>query len=106
MYLKAEIASGKYVLSSGGMTGSWAMHLITQFVVFQGLIDVALKTCGIGYTLDYNDPAGTTIDVIKAVTWVNNCEAYDKIDDIITEVTAFSKEFKMYLSGLRNPPLK
>ena len=47
VYVKAEIASGKYVLSSGGMIGSRALHLITQFVVFQGLIDVALKTCGI-----------------------------------------------------------
>lgn len=106
MYVEAEIALGKYVLSSGDMTSSRAMRLITQFAVFQGLIDVALKTCGVGYTLDYNDPAGTTIDVIKAVTWVDNCEAYDKIDDITTEVTAFRKEFKMYLSGLRNPPPK
>lgn len=106
MYVKAELASGKYVLSSGGMTGSRAMRLITRFAVFQGLIDVALKTCGVGYTLDYNDPAGTTIDVIKVVTWVDNCKAYDKIDDITTEVTTFSKEFKMYLSGLRNSPPK
>lgn len=106
VYVEAEIALGKYVLSSGDMTGSRAMCLITQFAVFQGLIDVALKTYGIGYTLDYNDPAGTTIDVIKVVTWVDNCKAYDKIDDITTEVTTFSKEFKMYLSGLRNSPPK
>ena len=54
VYVEAEIASGKYVLSSGDMTGNRALCLITQFAVFQGLIDVALKTCDVGYTLDYN----------------------------------------------------
>ena len=107
MYVEAEIATGKYLLSSDGMTGNWALRLITQFAVFQGLIDVAFKTCVIGYTLDYNDPVGAAIDVIKAVTGVDSFEAYDKIDDITTEVTAFIEEyFKTYLSSLRNPPPK
>ena len=65
VYVEAEIASRKYVLSSGGMTSSRALHLITQFVVFQGLIDVALKTSGIGYTLDYNNPVGATMPMIR-----------------------------------------
>ena len=65
VYVEAEIASGKYVLSSGGMICSRALRLITQFAVFQGLIDVALKTCGIGYTLDYNDPAGAARPMIR-----------------------------------------
>ena len=65
VYVEAEIASGKYVLSYHGMTGSQALRLITQFVVFQGLIDVAHKTCGIGYTLDYNDPAGAARPMIR-----------------------------------------
>ena len=65
VYVEAEIASGKYVLSSGGMIGSRALHLITQFVVFQGLIDVALKTCGIGYTLDYNNPTRVVRPMIR-----------------------------------------
>nr|POE58415.1 hypothetical protein CFP56_08946 [Quercus suber] len=104
--MEAKIASGKYVLSSHGMTGSWALRLITQFAMFQGLIVVALKTCGIGYTLNYNDPVAATIDVIKAVIWVDSCEAYDKIDDITAEVKAFTEDFKTYLSGLRNPPPK
>nr|POE60817.1 hypothetical protein CFP56_44027 [Quercus suber] len=64
--MDAEIASGKYILSTGGMTHSRALRLITQFVVLQGFIDVALKTYVIGYTLDYNDPAGAAIDEIKA----------------------------------------
>ena len=75
VYVEAEIASGKYVLSSGGMTSSRALHLITQFVVFQGLIDVALKACGVGYTLSYNAPAEATKEVIKTVTGVDSCEA-------------------------------
>ena len=65
MYVEAEIASGKYVLSSRGMTGSRALRLITQFAMFQGLTDVALKTCGIGYTLDYNNPAGAVRPMIR-----------------------------------------
>ena len=65
MYVEAKIASGKYVLSSRGMTGSRALRLITQFAVFQGLTDVALKTCGIGYTLDYNNPAGAARPMIR-----------------------------------------
>ena len=65
LYLEAEIASGKYVLSSGGMIGSQALRLITQFAVFQGLIDVALKTCGIGYTLNYNNPTRVVRPMIR-----------------------------------------
>ena len=65
VYVEAEIASGKYVLSSGGMIGSRALRLITQFAVFQGLIDVALKTCGIGYTLDYNNPKRVVRPMIR-----------------------------------------
>ena len=65
MYVEAEIASGKYVLSSRGMTGSRALRLITQFAMFRGLTDVALKTCGIGYTLDYNNPAGAVRPMIR-----------------------------------------
>ena len=65
MYVEAEIASGKYVLSYRGMTGSQALRLKTQFAVFQGLINVAHKTCGIGYTLDYDDPAGAARPMIR-----------------------------------------
>ena len=65
MYVEAEIASRKYVLSSRGMTGSRALRLITQFVMFQGLTDVALKTCGIGYTLDYNNPTRVARPMIR-----------------------------------------
>ena len=65
VYVEAEIASGNYVLSSGGMIGSRALRLITQFVVFQGLIDVALKICGIGYTLNYNNPTRVVRPMIR-----------------------------------------
>ena len=65
LYLEAEIASGKYVLSSRGMIGSRVLHLITQFAMFQGLTDVALKTCGIGYTLDYNNPTRAARPMIR-----------------------------------------
>ena len=106
VYVEAKIASGKYVLSSGGVIGSLGLLLITQFTMFQGFIDVALKTCVIGYTLDYNDLARAAIDVIKAVIGVDSCEAFDKIDDITIEVTVVIEDFKTYLSGLRNPPPK
>ena len=65
LYLEAEIASGKYVLSSRGMIGSRVLRLITQFAVFQGLTDVVLKTCGIGYTLDYNNPTRAVRPMIR-----------------------------------------
>ena len=65
LYLEAEIASGKYVLSSRGMIGSRVLRLITQFAVFRGLTDVALKTCGIGYTLDYNNPTRAARPMIR-----------------------------------------
>ena len=65
LYLEAEIALGKYVLSSRGMIGSRVLRLITQFAVFQGLTDVALKTCGIGYTLDYNNPTRAARPMIR-----------------------------------------
>ena len=65
LYLEAKIASGKYVLFSHVMIGSQVLRLITQFAVFQGLTDVALKTCGIGYTLDYNNPTRAARPMIR-----------------------------------------
>ena len=57
-----------------------ALRLLTQFVVFQGFINLGLKTCEISY--NYHKTAEAANEVIKTIMGIDNYEAYEQIDEI------------------------
>ena len=59
-----------------------ALRLLTQFEVFQGFINLGLKTCEISYTLNYHKTAEAANEVIKTIIGIDNYEAYEQIDEI------------------------